>query len=247
MGSRLRDRADRDALRPGDHGRLQSTVGNLPEFFVVFFALQTGGSRVAETAILGSILVNALLVLGIVLIAARWAQGQHHALQPAAPTTPRRCARRVVPDRAGRARDFSHDPASHHTRDDLDHRRDRDPVRIRDLASAIPAADARRQRERDSRRICGPQPASCCWLAGVGSAFVSDWFVDALEPTIHKPNISQAFAGLVIVAIAGNAVENFSGIASRSRGDPTLRSRSSRTLWRRSRRSCFRCWCWYRC
>ncbi|MGH3382581.1 MAG: hypothetical protein ACRDP6_48420, partial [Actinoallomurus sp.] len=49
-------------------------------------------------------------------------------------------------------------------------------------------------------------------LAGVASAFVSDWFVNALEPTITQLHISQAFAGLVIVAIAGNAVENVVGI-----------------------------------
>jgi Ca2+:H+ antiporter len=58
--------------------------------------------------------------------------------------------------------------------------------------------------------------------AGVGSAFVSDWFVHALEPTIHKLHISQAFAGLVIVAIAGNAVENVAGIALAWKQQPDL-------------------------
>ncbi|HLO15443.1 MAG TPA: hypothetical protein VK206_11470, partial [Anaerolineales bacterium] len=48
--------------------------------------------------------------------------------------------------------------------------------------------------------------------AGILTAFVSDWFVQALEPTIEAWRISQAFAGLVVVAIAGNAVENVVGI-----------------------------------
>ncbi len=48
--------------------------------------------------------------------------------------------------------------------------------------------------------------------AGVGSAFVSDWFVNALTPAINTLHISQAFTGLVIVALAGNAVENVVGI-----------------------------------
>jgi len=47
---------------------------------------------------------------------------------------------------------------------------------------------------------------------GVGAALVSDWFVSALEPAIQALHISQAFAGLVIVSIAGNAVENVVGI-----------------------------------
>ena len=49
-------------------------------------------------------------------------------------------------------------------------------------------------------------------FAGIVTAFVSDWFVQALEPTIESWGISQAFAGLVVVAIAGNAVENVVGI-----------------------------------
>jgi len=48
--------------------------------------------------------------------------------------------------------------------------------------------------------------------AGVGAAFVSDWFVAELRPTIDRLGISAAFAGIVIVAIAGNAVENVVGI-----------------------------------
>src|SRR4029077_6739208 len=57
--------------------------------------------------------------------------------------------------------------------------------------------------------------------AGVGSAFVSDWFVAALTPAIQILHISPAFTGLVIVALAGNAVENVVGIqfAARNKSD----------------------------
>lgn len=65
----------------------------------------------------------------------------------------------------------------------------------------------------------GDRPRWPLWLAivmlavtGVGAAVVSDWFVTALTPTMHALHISQAFAGLVIVAIAGNAVENVVGV-----------------------------------
>src|SRR5436305_2241323 len=56
--------------------------------------------------------------------------------------------------------------------------------------------------------------------AGVGSAFVSDWFVNALSPAVSTLHISQAFTGLVIVAIAGNAVENVVGIQLAARNKP---------------------------
>jgi Ca2+:H+ antiporter len=59
-------------------------------------------------------------------------------------------------------------------------------------------------------------------VAGAGAAFASDWFVDALQPAIESLGISQAFAGLVIVAIAGNAVENVAGVVLANKGDADL-------------------------
>jgi len=49
-------------------------------------------------------------------------------------------------------------------------------------------------------------------VSGLGAAFVSDWFVEALQPAMHSLGINDTFAGLVIVAIAGNAIENLVGI-----------------------------------
>ena len=49
-------------------------------------------------------------------------------------------------------------------------------------------------------------------LAEVLAAFVSDWCVHALEPAMQRLHISEVFAGLVIVAIAGNAVQNVVGV-----------------------------------
>jgi Ca2+:H+ antiporter len=64
--------------------------------------------------------------------------------------------------------------------------------------------------------------AACIALmaaAGVMAAFVSEWFIDALTPAIADLHISKAFAGLVIVAIAGNAAENFTGVLMAARGE----------------------------
>jgi len=59
-------------------------------------------------------------------------------------------------------------------------------------------------------------------LSGLAAAFVSDWFVHALEPTIKSTGISKPFAGLVIVAIAGNAVEHAVGVVLAHKGQPEL-------------------------
>jgi len=44
--------------------------------------------------------------------------------------------------------------------------------------------------------------------------------VHALEPAIKALHISEAFAGLVVVAIAGNAIENVVGIQLAARNQP---------------------------
>ena len=48
--------------------------------------------------------------------------------------------------------------------------------------------------------------------AAVAAAFTSDWFVPALKPATTTLGMSEEFAGLVVVAIAGNAVENVVGV-----------------------------------
>ena len=54
---------------PAVTGVLQSTLGNLPELFIVLFSLAAGEIVVAQTSILGSLFANALLVLGLVIVA----------------------------------------------------------------------------------------------------------------------------------------------------------------------------------
>ncbi len=52
---------------PAVTGVLQSTLGNLPELFIVVFALSAGELVVAQFSILGSLFANALLVLGLAI------------------------------------------------------------------------------------------------------------------------------------------------------------------------------------
>lgn len=213
-------------------GLLQSTVGNLPEFFVVLFALQHHDTIVALTAILGSILVNALLVLGAVIVAGsvkRPDRIMRFRTQLPNDTATLLLVASFIIVLLGLV-DATGDPASRH-------------------ASTISTVGAililgvyavwLRQYLRPSEpaQVTGPgekpradrsqptgwtTPIAMLVLAGTGAAFVSDWFVHALEPTIHTLHISHAFAGLVIVAIAGNAVENTAGIVLAAKGQADL-------------------------
>jgi Ca2+:H+ antiporter len=214
-----------ERLGPAATGLMQSTVGNLPEFFVVLFALNAGERVVAETAILGSILVNALLVLGLVLIAgSRRSSDGIMRFNPRLPndTATLLLVASFIIVLIGLTHS-SGDAASSHAKT---------ISIVGAVAILIVYATWLRQylttpepavAERTSRPRLGiGTSATLLILAGTASAFVSDWFVNALQPTIHTLDISQAFAGLVIVAIAGNAVENVAGIVLAAKGQSDL-------------------------
>ena len=211
---------------PGVTGVLQSTLGNLPEFFVVVFALSAGELVVAQTSIVGSIFANALLVLGLVIGAGWHASGDGVM----------RFSVRLPKDNAilmmlasflivilGIS-SASHDPASQHV----------EGISIAGavallvtygvwvvdyIRNDVPTEPAGEHRSPG----LGMTPALVLLgVAGVGAAFVSDWFINSLTPSMDKLGIPKAFAGLVIVAIAGNAVENTAGIVLALKGQSDL-------------------------
>jgi Ca2+:H+ antiporter len=206
-------------------GLMQSTIGNLPEFFVVIFALQAGQTVVAETAILGSILSNALLVLGLVIVAGSLRERDGvMRFSPRLPndTTTLLLVASFIIVLIGLTHGAG-DAASHHSKT---------ISIIGAVAILIVYATWVRQYlttpDSGGTRVSGeprlPLVNSIVLLviAGTASAFVSDWFINALEPTIEKFDISKAFAGLVIVAIAGNAVEHASGVVLAAKGQSDL-------------------------
>src|SRR6185437_14826251 len=50
-------------------GAIQSALGNLPELFIALFALHAGLIAVVQSALVGSVIANSILVLGLAFIA----------------------------------------------------------------------------------------------------------------------------------------------------------------------------------
>ena len=57
-----------DRFGAGATGVLQSALGNLPELFIALFALKAGLVAVVQAALIGSILANLLLVMGLAFV-----------------------------------------------------------------------------------------------------------------------------------------------------------------------------------
>jgi Ca2+:H+ antiporter len=203
-----------DRFGAGATGALQSALGNLPELFIALFALKAGLVTVVQAALIGSILANLLLVLGLAFTVGGLRHGtQRIDSQRARATTVLMLlavAAMLVPSLANyvRAPAATHEGALSFAV----------AVILLALFAATlpaslknnPAADAAVQHEPPR----WPLPLALALLvaSAVAAAFVSEWFVHALEPGIHALHITNAFAGLVIVAIAGNAVENVVGV-----------------------------------
>jgi Ca2+:H+ antiporter len=216
---------------------MQSTLGNLPELFVVIFALQKGELVVAQTAIVGSILANALLVLGLVIVVgARRAPGRMMTFSKRLPNDTSTLLQVTVFIIVLLGLSLgSHDPASHHVKAIsavgavcllivyiawvVPYLRSDDAP---GGASAEEGASSADGAEAHGPRLSLGVTLALLVAAGTASAFVSDWFVAGLEPAIVQLHISQAFAGLVIVAIAGNAVENTAGLVLAWKGRSDL-------------------------
>jgi Ca2+:H+ antiporter len=210
-------------LGPATTGLLQASVGNLPELFVVVFALQAGERVVAQSALVGSLFANALLVLGIVLVvgALRSGAGGVMRFDPriirATATMLFVCLFAIVlvalslsSDR-GVARHVSVISAVAAIL-----------LLTVYLAWVVPHVRGEQRPEQRAPRLGLGAAVVLLILAGTASAFISDWFVDALRPAITQLHISPAFAGLVIVALAGNAVENAVGVSLAAKGRSDL-------------------------
>jgi len=223
-----------DRLGPSATGVLQSALGNLPELFVILFALKAGLFGVVKATLVGSILANVLLILGLAFVVG----GVKHGRQRFAADDGRRLGLMLtlavfilaVPTLTSAL----HTPAESHERVvsvvvSV--------IMLALFALSLPAALARRAPGHDSGHpgstspiAASPEGAAAAsrvaahgeWplamaigmlaATGIGAAFVSEWFVSALQPAMDTMGINEVFAGLVIVAIAGNAVENVVGI-----------------------------------
>lgn len=211
-----------DRFGPGATGVLQSALGNLPELFIAIFALKAGLIDVVKAALVGSILSNLLLVLGLSFLVGGLKHGTQKLGSERARTIASLMLLSVMAMAIPSLAFWIHTPAESHEQT------------FSTIVSVVllvlfllylPASLKHGNMGVTSEKDITEKPRWPLWLAvglltaaSILAAFVSDWFVTALEPSMKALHISDAFAGLVIVAIAGNAIENVVGIQLAAKG-----------------------------
>jgi Ca2+:H+ antiporter len=199
-------------------GAVQSALGNLPELFIALFALNDGLINVVQGALVGSVLANSLLVLGIAFTVGGVANGVQRfdtsRTRLIATLTALAAATMAMPTLAN----AFHAPAAGH-----EHALSLicAGVLLAVFVITLPGLLTGMGKEiHEPARWALRTTATVLAAAGVGAALVSDWFVTALQPAIETLHMSEDFAGLVVVAIAGNAVENVVGVQLAKRNRP---------------------------
>jgi Ca2+:H+ antiporter len=205
-------------LGSGGAGVVQSALGNLPEVFVALFALNKGLVTVVQAALVGSILANSVLVLGIAFVVGGLRNGtQRFSSDRARMISTLSLLAGATLALPSLAHAF-HSPAAAHSHAlSIICAGVLLVVFVCTLPLFLRAAEGE---EHAAPRWSVTTTSVVLLIAAVGAAFVSDWFVTALTPAIHTLHMSQDFAGLVIVAIAGNAIENVVGVQLAARNRP---------------------------
>jgi Ca2+:H+ antiporter len=197
-------------------GVVQSGLGNLPELFIALFALHDGLILVVQAALVGSVIANSVLVLGLAFLVGGVRNGtQRFSSMRARMIATLTTLAATILAFPTLAHAF-HTPAAAHEKSlSLICAGVLIVLFVLTLPGFLAGGD---EHAGAAPRWSLATTVAVLGAAGVGAAFVSDWFVTALKPATEALGMSQAFAGLVVVAIAGNAVENVTGIVLARKG-----------------------------
>ncbi len=230
MGRATEELAERSG--PGIGGLLNVTFGNLPELIIAFIALNAGLYEVVKGSVIGSILGNALLVLG----ASMFVGGLKNRTQVFAPKAASAQATMLI--LAGVALLI---PAILHviTGGSLPVPGEADPAFGADIetvsflvAAVLLATYAggllfslrthrdlfNPEAESGEHAEIGHEPWSVkkavilLAIAGLAVGLMSEILVHSISETAERAGVSEFFVGVIIVAVVGNAAEHWVAI-----------------------------------
>jgi len=191
---------------------LNATFGNLPEVVIVVLAIRAGLDDIAKASIIGSVIGNILLVLGLSLVVGGWHNGAQTFTEKVAATN----ASMLILGVAGLGLPtlfaaLEHDPQaseilSRWTGGALV------VVYIAYLYYSFHQPPLRDAGEPGGLRWSPVQAVGLLALAAVGTGIVSEVLVDSIKPAVDALGIPRPFVGLVVVPFVGNVAEHFSAV-----------------------------------
>jgi Ca2+:H+ antiporter len=210
-----------ESAGPRASALLNATFGNLPEVVIVVLAIRAGLDDIARASIIGSVIGNVLLILGLSLVVGGWKNGTQSFTERVAATN----SSMLVLGVAGLGLPtlfaaLEHDPNA-------------TEVLSRWTGGALVVVYAaylyysfHMPALRDSGRPGGTrwtlrQAIAALALTALGTGIVSEVLVDSIRPAVAALGVPRPFVGLVVVPFVGNVAEHFSAVrlAYRNRVD----------------------------
>jgi Ca2+:H+ antiporter len=222
---------------PGVAGLLNVTFGNAPELIIALFALADGLQEVVKASLVGSVIGNALLVLGASMIVGgrRYPQQRFgvRAARTQAATLLLGAGALAVPSLVRLAEGGSL-PAIGAPRQSFPGGLEALSIGVAVVLIAAYAAGLAASLRAGSGRASATERAKTRWsrrqalavLAAAAAlvAIASDTLVGSVEHASRQIGLSQFFIGLIVVAIVGNAAEHWVAVvaAARDKMDLTI-------------------------
>ena len=220
---------------PAVAGFLNVTFGNAPELIIALFALADGLHEVVKASLVGSVLGNALLVLGASMVAGGWRRRRQVFHEEGARlldlTLLLGVTALVIPSavllaeggmlpRVGIERVGAGGAAWIAT------------IVVSLALIAVYSRGLRRSLRIQEEALEGAAPGQPSWsrrraawtlaLAAVLVAVASDTLVGSVEHTSHQLGLSQFFIGAIVVAIVGNAAEHYVAVVAAAKDQMDL-------------------------
>ena len=197
---------------PRTSALLNASFGNLPELVIVVLAINAGLEGVARASIIGSVIGNVLLILGLSLVLGGWRNGVQTFNERLAATN----SLMLVLAVAGLAIPtlFAQSHPGMHSVDLLS----RWTAALLALSYAgyvyytLTAPGLRYSHKGEGEPWPRRQAILVLCLTAVGTGIVSEVLVDAIEPVVRAWGVPLTFIGLIVVPFLGNVAEHLSAV-----------------------------------
>jgi Ca2+:H+ antiporter len=205
---------------PRTSALLNATFGNLPEIVIVILAINAGLDDIARASIIGSVIGNVLLILGLSLIVGGWRNGVQTFNERVAATN----SSMLILGVAGLGLPTLF--AALHSSESAD------VLSVWTGAALLVCYGGyilytfsmpgqKLEDEAGAVRWSTREAVVALAVTAVATGIVSEVLVDSIKPTVQQLGIPRPFVGLILVPFIGNVAEHFSAVrlAYRNRVD----------------------------
>lgn len=210
-----------DAAGPRVSALLNATFGNLPEVVIVVLAIRAGLDDIARASIIGSVIGNVLLILGVSLVVGGWRNGVQRFNEKVAATNSSMLVLGVVG--LGLPTLFAaleHDPPAA----ELLSRWTGCALLVSYIAYLVYSfrgAGLRLDDRAGRPRWTRSEALAVLAVTALGTGVVSEVLVQSIRGAVEGFGVPRPFVGLIVVPFVGNVAEHFAAVrlAFRDRAD----------------------------